>query len=250
MPKNKESKSSVIFLKKFLVFAFIVFLLGLGCKMTAEYLKRSPYFRVKEVLYHPSLRFMAPRETPRFKGKNLLALDVEKTQQQLQSRYPQIMNLRVVKRFPGQLCIIAKQRLPYALFKVNGQNVVLDEEGIILSSNNAVNYQLPLIEGISYHEKIAAGHPIQGRQIKAAYQVIEAFQNEERLSSYRILKIDIRNLSKISFYITEDLQVFVDREDIPRKLELLSYVLSQARQDLPNTKYIDLRFKEPIVGRK
>lgn len=193
---------------------------------------------------------MAPKETPRFKGKNLLALDVQKTQQQLQSRYPQIVNLRVVKRFPDQLCIIAKQRLPYALIEVNGQNAVLDDEGVILSSVNSVNYQLPLIDGISYRGKVIAGHPISGRQIKDAYRVIEAFQNEEKLSSYRILKIDVRNLSKISFYLTADLQVFVDREDVLPKFELLSYVLAQARQELPNIKYIDLRFKEPLVAKK
>ena len=48
----------------------------------------------------------------------------------------------------------------------------------------------------------------------------------------------------------EELKIIVDRDNIPHKMKILELVLSQAKPDFEGVQYIDLRFKEPILGKK
>jgi cell division septal protein FtsQ len=62
--------------------------------------------------------------------------------------------------------------------------------------------------------------------------------------------VDVDNLSKVSFNIGPMLQIILDKEDSARKLEMLVSLISQKKLDFREVKYIDLRFKEPVVGKK
>ncbi len=62
--------------------------------------------------------------------------------------------------------------------------------------------------------------------------------------------MDVDNLSKVSFNIGPMLEIILDKEDSARKLELLVSLISQKKLDFREVKYIDLRFKEPVVGKK
>ena len=47
-----------------------------------------------------------------------------------------------------------------------------------------------------------------------------------------------------------NLKIIMDEDDLDHELKMLSLVLSQAKVDANNIKYIDMRFKEPILGKK
>lgn len=230
------------------VLAFVVFL---GGNRAVYFLRHSGYFAIREVLYHPSLKFMASEQTPNFKGRNLFALDLQKTQRQLQMHYPQIMNLRVVKRFPGQLLIIAKQRIPFAQMQIRNQTVILDEDGIILSAGSALDGQLPFVTGIRFFQgRIIPGLQIKSRALDLALKVIEAIKDNDQLSALSVKSVDVGNASQIYFTIDDNLKIIIDQENIDHKLELLALIFSKAKAELEGVKYIDLRFKEPILGKK
>jgi hypothetical protein len=42
----------------------------------------------------------------------------------------------------------------------------------------------------------------------------------------------------------------LDREKIAQRIKVLGVVLSQGNLDMDHVKYVDLRFKEPIIGKK
>ena len=65
-----------------------------------------------------------------------------------------------------------------------------------------------------------------------------------------MINIHVDNLLKIYFHLSNGLQVIVDQERIDQKIKLLAFVLAQKKIDLEQTKYIDLRFKEPVLGKK
>ena len=249
--RNNKSKPPNTFLRKIVLWVFLAFFATVLYQKIFLYLKNSDYFKIKTISYHPSLKFMISTDLLSLKGKNLLDVDLSRIQRQLQGRYPQAANLKVVKRFPNQVLIVARQRFPFARVKMGSQTVVVDEEGVILSELNNVDGGLPIITGINnYKGKIVPGSKVKSHYLRLAGEIIKSFTSVEALEPYRIIKMDVSNLSQIDFYITGDLKVIVDRDDIDRQMQLLGLVLVQGKAELPTVKYVDLRFKEPIFGKK
>ena len=184
-------------------------------------------------------------------GKNIFAVDVKAVQQKLAFKYPQATQLKVMKKFPNQLAIKAKQRSPFAQTRMKNRTLTLDEEGVVLSTTTQQDDRLPLITGLSPSQsRFSLGMPIKGEMMRAALDIIKAFNNSESLTKYKINKVDIENLSKINLFLSNQPTIILDGERAEHKMQILSLVLSQTELDLKGVKYLDLRFKEPIIGRK
>jgi cell division septal protein FtsQ len=234
--------------------AVVLLALGLGCGLYygASYgLRRSSYFQVKTIHIDPSLNFIDRSGLDRLKGQSIFTVDLARAQQRLGARYPQVAGLKLIRRFPDQITVVAKQRKPVAQARMDGKTVTLDGFGVILSTTTRRDEQLPHIEGFSEkNNRAVLGHPLTGRDFKAAVQVITAFQNNRVLESYRIKSIDVSNTSKIEFIISNGLKVYIDRDELARKMRLLGFVLTKSEINLDEVKYLDLRFKEPVIGKK
>ena len=80
---------------------------------------------------------------------------------------------------------------------------------------------------------------------------IEQFEKNRFLAlHYKVIKIDVGHLSQIEIYLSDTFKIIFDQTDIPKKIQMLHLFLSQAKVKEDEVNYIDLRFKEPIVGRK
>ena len=235
-------------------FSFIVilaFLLFFMARLSSQYLKESKIFTVKHIIFHPSLKMMESQEAFSLKGKNILDLDLRPLQKQLEARYPQFAQLRILKKFPDQLIVTARERKPFASVKMEGRNFLLDQDGIILSIADETDNPMPLIVGVSLSRvKAAVGYPLEGRDLILALRILKAFKDENVLSTLRITKIDVENLSQINIYLQDGLKIILDEENFRNKLKALKLVFTQAKSQLKDVKYIDVRFKEPILGKK
>jgi hypothetical protein len=83
--------------------------------------------------------------------------------------------------------------------------------------------------------------------------IVMLFHQDKKLSSARLGTVDLEDITRIicDLKIEEaDFQVFIDKENIPDRLKILSEVLSRGGLDLQQIKYMDLRFGEPILGQK
>ncbi len=210
----------------------------------------SPYFAVHRIEIDPSLSFIDKMDLAGLKDKSIFRVDLKNIQRRLASKYPEVTQLKIVKRLPDTILILAKKRLPFAQTYVKNRTLVLDDHGVILSLTGIKDGNLPLILGLRTTQEIDLGLPLNGREIQTALSIIKAFRTDPILSAHEIKKIDVANLLKINLYLSKDFRVIMDQERISQKMKILGLILSQNQSGLSQIKYVDLRFKEPILGKK
>lgn len=243
----KFISSAFPFLAAFLIVGAIGYY---GYRETRDFLLTSKYFRVAAVDVDPSLSFIDPQHFAGVKGKSIFAVDLDKLQRRLSFVYPQAAYLKVSRRFPNRILIQAKKRLPFVQAYVRNKTVVLDSEGVILSLGGHGDGPLPAVFGVSDNAELALGLALDDDRLRAALRIIKEIRANPSFSGYDVINIHVDNLLKIYFHLSNGLQVIVDQERIDQKIRLLAFVLTQKNINLEQTKYIDLRFKEPVLGKK
>ncbi len=268
--KDKKSDSTNLFKKTgfLILWAFLAFVLYARAD---DWLRTSLYFKIREIYCDPSLEFLKSSSLLGLKGKNLYALDVKAVQRRLQLNYPEISDLKILKRYPDRLLVVVQRRVPQARLNVRNHQVTIDSQGSILSLSGT-SLGLPIITGGNFSKVDArVGDRIRGGDLKLALSIIKEFQANADLNRYKITRLNIDNQSEVFFYIfntqvdqrammpmgdfkgrskgsrPEDLKIIVDAETIKRKFNVLALVLDQTKNDSSSVEYIDLRFKEPIV---
>ncbi len=234
-------------------YVVILVLLGLiivmGGRQITDHIKRSRLFAIKTVAVEPSGEFAA-KDFMYLKGKNIFDVDPESVQARLGRQYPQIAYLKVSKRFPDTLVVTAKKRNPFAQVQVRHRRVVIDSDGVVVADAGAADDHLPFIKGVRVEQKTKIGAPLTAKNLYAALTIMKIFKESPVLAVYPIASVDVENLSKISLSVGNNFQVILDREHVKQKFKTLELMLSQSKIDLETVKYIDLRFKEPVVGKK
>jgi len=205
--------------------------------------ERSGYFTVKAIEYDSALMFINKRDLANLKGKNIFAIDLKKIQRKLAYKYPQVSDLKVERKFPDRIKIVAIKRMPFAQAQIKDMTLTMDEKGLILSTSSRVDKRLTSIDGLRDHAVYRLGNPIRGNRIMVALQLLKAFEGFEGLQSHKVVKIDVANLS-------DGVKVIFEREKIFHKMKILNFLLTQGRINLKEIKYIDLRHKDPAIGKK
>ena len=241
---------------RLIVIASLIVVLILGAGAGAFYglslfFTHSAYFKITKVGHDLSLYFLEEGDLEKLKGKNIFTLDLKGIQDKFLYKYPQVSHLKITRRFPSQLYIEAHERTPIAQTRLQNQTLTMDGEGIVLSTTTPQDVKFPLISGLKSNPRwVGLGTNLQGREIQMALKIIRVFQGTRDLSVYQISEINVDNLSRIELDLNNDLNVIVDWEEIEKKIKTLSFLLSQNQLDVQQSKYVDLRFKEPVIGKK
>ncbi len=249
----KKAKSKILlFAVKFWVAAVLAVLVGWAVGRGAKYvLRNNEYFRIHSVTIDSSLEFVDQDDLKHLLGQNIFAVYLRTVQRDLSKKYPQASDLKVVRRFPNQVAVIAKQRFPFVQVPIDGKTVVLDDQGVVLSVDDKEERKFPQIIGLQRHSREPVrGLPFDGPEMKTALAILKGFQAEKSLSSYRIESVHVENMSKVYFTLQDNPDVILDQDKIAHGMKVLSVVLSQGQLDISQVKYIDLRFNEPIIGKK
>jgi cell division protein FtsQ len=253
--KRRNKKSSLAeeifpFLIIGIFFAFVVVISGKG---VIRYLKTSRYFAIRSVYHDPALDFMKDYRLDRLIGENIFSVDVNGIQRELQSRYPQIKNLQITRKFPDQISVTALQRELFACVRVKNRYALLDDKGvvIVLSNNISSADKYPLITGISFNESgIILGGAIRDKSLTVALAVIRSFKKNNALASLQLTELNMTKMSHIELSLSNQLKVLLDQERFDQKMRMLALVLSQSDLNPAEVEYIDLRFKEPVLKKK
>lgn len=250
MPKKKKPKIPPFI--KFLFVAIVV--LGIGYAVAGQlrrHFMQSDFFKIQSIVVDPSLQFIDSSDLKYIIGKNIFTVDLRTVKRQLSHKYPQASDLRVNRRFPNQVSIVAKRRVPFIQIPLAQQTAVLDEEGVLLSLEEKPDKDLPIIVGSNpVNVRPILGLPFRVDNMPVAVKVMKLFSANNELKSYSVAEINIANMSKIYFTLTSGLQVIIDKDDVAQKMRILSVILAQDALDFKDIKYVDLRFKEPIIGKK
>ncbi len=248
---NKKQKKIQISNRVFR-WLLISFLLIIGFSLTGQqlwgWIKDLVAFKVKTIILDPSLKDIQLSELNQLRGKSIFDVNLSKVEKKILLRYRNLQYLRLKKRYPDQIEVVVIRRQAIAQLQVKNQSYILDKDGYVLSQT-AVPSRLPSILGISLGRGlIKAGQLVQGQQIDIALNILRTFHQNQGLAQFRIAKIDVSNLSKINFYLSNDFKILMDRYRIPEKLDQLSLVLNRSQEELHKYRYIDLRFNDPILG--
>jgi cell division septal protein FtsQ len=252
MPRKsqKNKKEVVKYLKYIVIFgvsggiAFYTFQKALISMVHAD------LFKIRDIALAPELAFIRSNHLDRLIGQSIYQVDLDSIAVRLRAQYPEVGDLQVLRKFPHTILIDARPRRPLAYMAISGRDVLLDEEGIALSYNALLHDRLPFILGAKIYGEAVLGRPLQTRDVRAALEIIQNLQKNHNLKDYRITTINVENLSKIQIRLSNDVDVIIDREKIPQKLNKLAIILSQGQFKAEEISYIDLRFREPVLGKK
>lgn len=238
----------------FLAFAFII-------GYSWEAVKNSDYFNVKEVIANENNAI----DLSYFKGSNIFNLDLIKESRHILSSYPDYRAIKLVRVLPNRLFVSFIKRKPFALVKLY-RYFAIDESGVFFyPSQEALASGLPVVTGLE--TKIFGPHPGKAYNIRELVLVLHILKEAKRntvLKNCKINKIDVANIANASVFIayrqiTQDitkkqaplgfgeLEVKLGKDKIKDKIEILAGLLIDAKSSLSSIKYIDLRFKEPVM---
>ncbi len=248
MAKKSGVKISTIAVLRIIIFLFIGFVLFTGYVNAVEFLTSSPLFEIKDVMIDRSIQFIDLRALKDLKGTNIFKVDIKKVDHQIAQHYPYIAQLRVVRQLPDRILILAKKRDPLMQVLYKKKYLLLDTEGVALYFT-LQPADLPQVYGIPLdRDWLFLGRTIRGPELGKVVDILNAFKQSPYLRRWHIHAVQAGNLSKIDLLVGENMHVILDQEDTQDKIVLLQMLISTNKIDLNRVKYIDLRFKEPVIA--
>jgi cell division septal protein FtsQ len=216
---------------------------------TWHLIKVSPYFQIKDII---------PRDGPRvdalsyLKGKNIFSIDLRRESIYISQFFPEYRSVRLFRILPNRLFVDFIKRAPVAVVKLY-RYFNLDEEGVLFHQSQQGVPGLPQITGLE--TKIFGPQPGKKYNIKElslGLNIIKEIDKNRRLKNYTIKKINIDNPTNATIFmplpnLNAVLEVRLGAENIKDKVAILSSIILAAKNELANIKYIDLRFKEPVI---
>jgi len=223
----------------------LIFLIAISALIGAGLaLRRLDYFNVKHVLSNKA----ELTELSYLKGRNIFSIDLRKEAEFILGLYPSYRKIRVVRVLPDRLYIDFLKRRPLAFVK-HYRYFCVDEDAVLFDVPKQLEEpSLPLIIGLE--TKIFGPKPgrrYQAKELLLAIDILREAARNKVLKQYKIRLVDVANASQASFFIADGPQVKVAQEDVRVQLEILGDLLRQSKQELADIKYIDLRFKEPVI---
>jgi len=256
MAKRKPSLSlNPDILRKVGLICILVLGIALAVMALAAFLRgvfASPLFTVRGIAVADNIQPLELPELEKLKGRNLFAADLSKLEAKVRAKYPQLADVRVMRRFPDQIGVTAVRREPFAKVLIDGRSSVIDRYGYMIGAPIEGQESLAVIKGLK-RQKVSAGTAVQDERVKLGVMIVTLFYQDRRLSSAGLEAVNVDDLTRIICDLGVEeakFQVFIDKDNIAARLRTLSEVLSRGGLDLQQIKYMDLRFGEPILGQK
>lgn len=223
-------------------------------------LTTAEFFAVKQVLVRNSIN-----QFEYLKGRNIFDLNLSSEARNVLSKCPDCRKVRFTRILPNCIVVDFLKRKPVALVKFY-KNFAIDEQGVLFLPDLATEGAgLPVIYGLE--TKIFAPKPginYQRTELNLALSIINEFKAIKAFSEFTLKSIDVASLGSAGFFILlprqivnytlvvpqvewRGFEVHTGVSNIRQKMMILGGLLTQERKEWANIKYIDLRFKEPLI---
>lgn len=225
-------------------------MVGAIYQLTQYFLFHSSFFKVKTIVLSPTLSVIDRADLLQLQGRSLVGIDIVDFYHEINEKYPQISELRIYKMFPDKIRITGFARKPFAQIAYKSKFITVDRSGVALGMASLRQPDLFLIKGLQNVFPPKAGSKLDDNSLASALEVLRVFEKNETLKDRKLLDVDAGNLSKIVIRFARGPDVIIDWTEIPQKSQMLSVVMSQMKVDAQDIRYVDLRFKEPVIGRE
>lgn len=257
MKRRKDNFSFKPLLLGVVIIIAIAFLIG--------YIRRvlisSDYFNVNGI----ASREESNIDFSYLKGRNIFTLDLSRESSNIAKKCPDCSRVRLTRVFPDRLFVEFIKRKPVALVKLY-RYFVVDQYGVFFGSLlNPGSLDLPLVTGLETKLfGITLGKRYVTKELVLVLSIIKEFNKSFLMQGYRIQRIDFGTADDITIFIPVNLnkdeylqwptparenvlEVRISQGNILEKIAVISGLINQEKRNLGNIKYIDFRFREPVI---
>jgi len=252
--KQKSSPISIDFLHRGIIAALILAAFIISWVALSSYIRNSGIFTVHAVTAVESLGALDFPDLERLKGKNIFSVDLENVQAKIAVRYPQIADLKVMRRFPDEISVSGTRRAAFAEVLVDGRMVVVSRDGYFLGNPGKDDGALIVIRGLA-RQRTTPGTLVSGSLVTLALQSVEQVLKDPTLSAFHLRSLDLSDAGRILFsFVRPDtivkFDVIMEKDSCLAKLKTVSAMLARPELSADEIKYIDLRFESPVIGKR
>lgn len=203
-------------------------------------------------------------------GRNIFSVDLKAEACRVERQYPSYKKIRLIRFMPDKIFVDLLKRQPVASVRAP-EPLFIDEAMVLFAAKQAAagvaarQENIPEITGIERTAvRVRPGTVCDIPEISTALQIIKQAQLQPGLKNFTIRRIDVASLGNTSIFLLEQsriwdytkvlrlqgqemLEVKIGQDDIAQKMDLLETMLTQVKNNLGSIKYIDLRFKEPVI---
>ncbi len=209
-----------------------------------DHARRTDAFRIAQVLMPPdsSLKLQEP-----ILNTNLWDLDIQALAAELKRQQPWLKEVRVVRQLPNAVQVEAIPRIPVAQVRLTRWHSV-DQEGFLLPPGSAAASD-DLVRFSGTGPALSVGKANTDERLLLALQILQKLRRSRVLGSRWLTEINVADPQQIRFIVDGELEVRCGSEDeLDAHLARLRASLRAVSQQSMPVRYIDLRFKEPVVG--
>jgi cell division septal protein FtsQ len=246
--------------KIIIILAIILLAISLLIGYIWKVLTTSDFFAVQQVIVRN-----AEVSFDYLKGRNIFSLDLNGESWKALLNCPDCRKVRLVRVLPNCIFVDFVKRRPVALVKFY-KNFALDEQGVLfLPKELPEEVELPVIYGLE--TKIFAPKPgvrYKRPELSLAINILKEFKANKTFRGFILKRIDVANPESAGFFVLlpkqvanytlpfpqaewSGFEVRTGESNIRQKMIILGGLVMQARKEWANIKYIDLRFKEPLI---
>ncbi|MFA5115094.1 MAG: cell division protein FtsQ/DivIB [Candidatus Omnitrophota bacterium] len=234
-------------LKLILLLVFLaVAYLGLAALLSG--LKNLDYFKVKEVVVSSAGE---ASDFAYFKGRGIFDIDLRSEAGRIWQLYPGYKRVMVIRVLPNRLFVKFVKRQPLAYVKLY-RYFCVDEELVLLDMPASLeDSNLPVILGLDtriFGPKVGRRYNVP--ELALAVGIINEIQRNHLNRYIKVKTINVASAANAVFITDSGIEVRVGQENIKTRIGILRDILSHSRNELANMKYIDLRFKDPVIKPK
>ena len=237
---------------KLIIAAMVISITGLLISNLFKTIKNLGYFSIKDIL----IKGNDAIELSYLKGENIFDIDIQKESGYIMQTSPNYKKIRLIRILPNRLFVDFIKRRPLAIVKLY-RFFCVDEESVLFDCPQQPGEQdLPVVWGLE--TKIfgpKSGRKYSTKELSLALSIIQEARINKAFKGYKIRRIDVANVANASIFLKNEalpdaLEVKINQDNIKEEFAILSELILQVKLDLKNIKYIDLRFKEPVIKYK
>lgn len=244
--KAKVENPPSLKFKEFVLTIIILFVIGAGIYgfiAFKKYLFTAPIFTIVKMRSNVAINTVISKQ-------NIFSVDLKEVENSIRSRHPEFEDVRVSRNFPNILQVTVKERVPFFQLEKKGY-YQLDDDGFIIKGPSSVPYDEIVVHPVlSQKSKFYIGRQVLFAYFEDVINLLRQLRRYNASKIYNISELHIPSLNNI-YFILDNIEVRIGKGDYAEKIDtLFERIVPQFSQDLDKIEYVDLRFKDYVIGYK
>lgn len=164
--------------------------------------------------------------------------------------HPEASSIELRRRFPSTLIVDVRLRRAVAQVRWQDRHLLVDEKGIVVvNSNRDPKDSLPVVSGIEAGTELPpVGASLPRAPWEAALIVLKEVHRAGLWERERPFRVELSDRRNIVLFLSDGLEVRLGGERLRARLHLLRKLLDKFSSRRPHIRYLDLRFKDVVIG--